>query len=100
MPRQYTHIQLIGNDILEMRAEGKNRREIWEHFGITKKQYSNFITRHNRNQEKLEAGLNPRRKGRPSIRNPLTEEEKDYQIKRLRMENELLRDFLRVAGRK
>lgn len=100
MPRQYSHIELIREDILKMRAEGKSRREIWEHFGITKKQYENFLNRYNRKSKKLAEGILPRRKGRPSKWNPKTDAEKEYEIKRLRMENELLRDFLRVAGRK
>lgn len=100
MPRKYTHIESIGKEILKMRDEGKTRREIWEHFGITKKQYEGFITRCNRNKKKLEAGILSHRKGRPLKFNKITESEKDYEIKRLRMENELLRDFLRAAGRK
>jgi len=42
----------------------------------------------------------PRRKGRPPNGYRLTENDKDNEIKRLQMENELLRDFLRAFGRK
>jgi hypothetical protein len=47
----------------------------------------------------IEAGITPRRRGRPPKGYKLTEDEKDNEIKRLKMENELLRDFLRAAGR-
>ena len=42
----------------------------------------------------------PRRRGRAPKGHKLTENDKDDEIKRLQMENELLRDFLRVSGRK
>ena len=41
----------------------------------------------------------PRSRGRPPKGNGVTEKDKDNEIKRLTMENELLRDFLRVCGR-
>lgn len=100
MDRKYTHIRMIEKEILAMRAEGKSRREIYEHFGMTKKQYENFLNRHNRAERRIQVGILPRRKGRPPKGNPSTEQEKDNEIKRLKMENELLRSFLQVAGRK
>jgi len=42
----------------------------------------------------------PRRKGRPRQAAISTEAELAIENKRLRMENELLRDFLRLAGRR
>jgi hypothetical protein len=45
-------------------------------------------------------GIVPRRRGRLPKGFLTTEQEKDNEIKRLKMENELLRDFLRIAGRK
>lgn len=99
MSRQYTHINEISDEILRMRNEGKTRREIWTHFGISKKQYENFLNRHNRKSKEISAGIMPRRRGRPPKGYKFTESEKDNEIKRLKMENELLRDFLRAAGR-
>lgn len=42
----------------------------------------------------------PRRRGRPRKNAILTLKDLEQENKRLEMENELLRDFLRVAGRK
>jgi transposase len=42
----------------------------------------------------------PRRKGRPRKEALITQKELEQENKRLQMENELLRDFLRAAGRK
>ena len=100
MARKYTHMKLIEAKIFEMREEGKTRREIAEHFGMSVVQIKNLINRNNRAKREKEAGILPHRKGRPPKGHMRTEQEKDNEIKRLRMENELLRDFLRLAGRR
>ncbi len=51
---------------------------------------------------KLEAGVIPRPKGRPrkdAVPRDIVAQQA-YEIQRLRMENKLLRDFLRSTGRK
>ena len=111
MTRGYRHIQDYEKEILELRAQGKTGREICEKFGLSKKQYKNFITRYNRRQEKIAAGIAIKKKGRPSKNSVETEEDKiavlryklvrkDARIKQLEMENELMRDFLSLTGRK
>ena len=99
MSREYQHIEGIANEILTMRAAGKTRREIWEYFGLSKKQYENFLNRHNRKQRELEHGIVPRKRGRPRKNGAIEAENAGREIKRLRMENELLRDFLHECGR-
>ena len=100
MPRQYTHLKEVEAEVFKLKEEGKTNREIAAHFGVTREQIKSLINRHNRNESKLEQGIIVKTKGRPRTR-PLTpEEEKDREIARLRMENELLRDFLHLAGRK
>ena len=56
MPRSYRHISDYTEEIIRLREEGLTGREICERLGFTKKQYTNFITRYNRKQEKIEAG--------------------------------------------
>ena len=74
------------------------------------KQLVNFITRYNRKQEKIAAGVALRKKGRPSKDYVVSEESKiaelkyiiarkDAKIKALQMENELMRDFLSLTGK-
>jgi len=62
MSESYKHIQEYEKEILEQRAQGKTRREICEKFGFSKKQYKNFITRYNRRQDKIAAGIVPKAK--------------------------------------
>ena len=100
--RKYTHIQELEGEILAMRKEGATRQEIADRFGLSKAQVKGWINRHNRKQAKLEAGIVPRPKGRPrkdAVPRDVVREQA-YEIERLRMENKLLRDFLRFTGRK
>ncbi len=101
--RNYTHIQEFLPEIEEMIAAGKSQREVAEHFGFKDKYVvKEVLKRQRRKQRKIEAGIVPRPKGRPrkdtAVRDIVAEQA--YEIKRLQMENELLRDFLRSTGRR
>jgi hypothetical protein len=54
---------------------------------------------HRRKEKSLGAGILPKKKGRPCKDASITEYEKSNKIKRLRMENELLKSFLHEAER-
>lgn len=93
----------IIDDVLRMKAAGKTNREISEFYEFENKYViKGLIKRFNRKQKMLLAGIVPRRKGRPPKCYVVTDDEKDKdnEIKRLKMENELLRSFLQIAGRK
>lgn len=99
MSRKYVHVKALEKEIFELKAQGASNREIGERFGLNIKQLKNLINRHNKTARQLEHGELPRRRGRPPKNHKLTVGEKDNEIKRLKMENQLLRDFLRAAGR-
>lgn len=101
MARKYTKIKEYESEILSMRAAGKSRREIAESLGLEKKQIKNWISRYNREQARVKAGLKPKKRGRPRKDGEPRDivAEQAYEIQRLKMENELLRDFLRFVGR-
>ena len=99
--RNYTHIQALLPEIKAMQTEGKTQREIAEYYGFRDKQVvKELLKRERRKERKLEAGILPRPKGRPrkdsSPRDIVAEQA--YEIRRLRMENKLLRDFLQSTG--
>ena len=111
MSRSYRHIQEYEKEIFKLREQGKTKREICERFCFTMKQLTNFITRYNTKQRKLEAGISIKKKGRPPKDYVVSEEmkiaelkyiiaRKDAKIKSLEMENELMRDFLSLTERK
>ena len=101
--RSYTHTQVLLPEIRAMVAAGKTQREIAEHFGFSSKEVvRELLKRERRKEAKIAAGIIPRPKGRPRKETlPRdTIEEQAYEIKRLKMENKLLRDFLQLTGRK
>ena len=102
MPRKYTKVDQYGEQILEMKANRKTSREIAETLGLERETVRNWVFRFNRQQRKLEAGIKPRPKGRPrkDAEPGDVVSEQAYEIERLKMENKLLRDFLRFGGRK
>ena len=97
MKRTWTNIKELKPQIMSMRAAGKTRREVAEKLGLNEIQIKNWINRHNKEEKRKEIGLPPKRCGRKPA---ATLQEYKYENKRLQMENELLRDFLHVAGRK
>ena len=111
MARGYRHIQEYEEEILRLKEEGRTKREIGEILGFTKEQIHNFITRYNERQRRIAAGITIKKKGRPPKDYQVSEEDKvsqlryiidrkDAKIKSLEMENELMRDFLSLTGRK
>ena len=111
MPREYRHMEEYEEEIIRLYEEGTTLREIGEKFGFSYKQMRNFKTRYNEKQRKIAAGIAIRKKGRPSKDTVVTEEDKladlryklarkEARIKQLEMENELMRDFLSLTGRR
>lgn len=111
MPRSYRHIKQYETEMLKLKEEGLSIREIGNRFGLTRDQTHDFFKRYNRKQRKIEAAKALHAKGQasksknhglpPSIlkQDKLAQmryvmASKDRYIKRLEMENELLRDFL------
>ncbi|WP_130848458.1 imidazolonepropionase [Intestinimonas timonensis] len=101
--RNYTHVQMLLPEIKAMLAEGKTQREVAEYYGFRNKQVvKRLLERERRKERKLEAGIRPRPKGRPRKDAAPGDvvAEQACEIQRLRMENKLLRDFLRFTERK
>ena len=115
MPRSYRHIKLYEKEILELKEQGVTLREIGKRYGFTYEQVHDFISRYNRNQRKIASGILIKPKGRPrkdgnelppSIQQLSKYTQMQYElaskeryIKRLEMENELMRDFLSLTER-
>ncbi len=116
MSRTYRHIKEYEKEIMRLKEEGVIEREIGEKLGFTCKQVHNCITRYNTRQKKLAAGISIKPKGRPrkdGTELPPSVQQlsklaqlqyelamKERHIKRLEMENELMRDFLSLTERK
>lgn len=102
MPRKYTKINQYEKEILQWKSEGITNREIARRLGMEYSQVHNWVSRYNERQRKRKAGIVVRKKGRPRKDSEPRDivAEQTYIIQRLRMENELLRDFMRSMGRR
>ncbi len=111
MSREYRHIKDYEIEIQALRAKGYTGKQIAEKLGFSHKQIRNYYYRHNVEQRKLAAGIVLKKKGRPPKDYVVSEKDrvaelryilawKDAKIKSLEMENELMRDFLSLTGRK
>lgn len=93
--------QTIINDVKKMVLEGKTQREIADYFGLKDKLVIKQLLKRERRKEKLIAeGIIPSPKGRPRKSDITPEKDKDAEIRKLKMEVELLRSFLQITGRK
>lgn len=102
MFRKYTKTNQYEQEILQWKSEGMTKRENAQRLGLEYAQIHNWISRYNERQRKLKAGIPPRKKGRPGKDAEPRDfvAEQAYTIQRLRMENELLRDFMQFMGRR
>lgn len=95
MKRKYTRIKIYEEQIIEMREADKTGQEIANKLGLRKEQIKEWVKRYNRRI--AETGIKvAKERGRKSA---VTLSEYKYENQRLKMENELLRDFLRLCGR-
>ena len=116
MPRKYTHLEKYEKEILDLKAKGLTRKEIGKKLNLSPEQVHSVTKRHNKKQQKLASGIPIKPKGRPrkeatglppSVQqmNKVSQlqyelSSKERYIKRLEMENELMRDFLSLTERK
>ena len=92
--RSYTHVQALLPEIQAKVELGQTQREIAEYYGFKDKAVvKRLLARERRKQIQ---GI-PKQRGRKPAK---TLSEYKYENKRLRMENELLRDFLQSTERK
>ena len=94
MPRKYQHVQHLLKEVKEMLGQGMTQKEVAQALGLTGKRPEHHLLHRERKKE-LQGVPKPR--GRKPAK---TLAEYKYENKRLKMENELLRDFLQSAERK
>ena len=97
--RKYTHIKLMETQIIAMREAGLTRQEIADELGLEKEQIKGWVKRYNR-RGKIQLEERPAKaKGRPRKDGQPPKQDIQKEVERLRMENKLLRDFLRSTER-
>ena len=100
MSRQYTKVEALSEEVFRRKAAGETNREIGAHFGLSKEQIKGLVKRQNRKRRLIASGYVPQPKGRPR-KGLLNEEQKrNNELIELRMQVELLRNFLSEVGRR
>ena len=94
MPRKYQHVQLMLPRIKEMLQQGMTQKEVEKALGLTGYRPIHELLKRERKKELQ--GIQKQRGRKPAK----TLQEYKYENKRLKMENELLRDFLSLTERK
>ena len=97
--RKYTSLKAIEAEILQMNSDGATHRSIAEAFGLEREQVKKFLKRYRKREALLLDGQTCRPKGRPRKDGQSPKQNPETEIKQLRMENKLLRDFLRSIER-
>ena len=94
MPRKYEKVRELLPIVKELTSQGKTQKQIADELGLAdKKVVWNLLYRE---RQKAIQGV-PRFRGRKPAK---TLQEYKYENKRLKMENELMRDFLSLTVRK
>lgn len=100
MPRKYTKIEALSDEIFRLKENGKTHREIGELYGLTKEQIKGFVNRRNRKRRLVDKGCVPRPKGRPR-KNAVDERTLLHnELIELRMKVDVLQNFLCTIGRR
>jgi predicted DNA-binding ArsR family transcriptional regulator len=94
MARKYQQTQHLLEQIKEMLTKGMTQKEIENALGLTGYRPVHALLKRERKKELK--GI-PKSRGRKPAK---TLQEYKYENKRLKMENELMRDFLQSTGRK
>ena len=100
MSRRYTKLAILSEEVFRRKAEGETNREIAESYGLSLEQIKGLVKRQNRKQRLLASGYIPRPKGRPRKETADEETRRNKELVELRMQVELLRNFLSEAGRR
>jgi predicted transcriptional regulator len=100
MLRKYTKLEILSEEVMRRKAAGETNRQIAESYGLTLEQIKELVKRQNRKARLIAQGYVPRPKGRP-CKNPSDEEtRRKNELTELRMQVELLKNFLSEAGRR
>lgn len=100
MARSYVKMEILAKEVFRRKEAGETNREIGELFGLSKTQIKQLVTRQNRKRRKIAAGYLPKPKGRPRKKADDEATRIQNELKDLRMQVELLQNFLYEVGRR
>lgn len=98
MSRSYVKMECLAEEVFRRKVAGETNREIGERFGLSLQQIKGLVKRQNRKQRLLANGYVPQPKGRPRRTKETEEVRQRNELIQLRMQVELLRNFLSEVG--
>ncbi len=98
MSRRYTKVEMLSEEVFRRKAAGETNREIGARSGLSKAQVKWLVSHQNRKQRLIANGYVPQPKGRPHKGSLNEEQKRNNELIELRMQVELLRNFLSEAG--
>lgn len=99
MPRLYTNVEHLWEAVQKRKAAGETYRQIAQSYGLKLSQIKNLVHRQNRKTRLMQHGYIPRPKGRP-CKSSDPESVRQKELATLRMQVELLKNFLSEVGRR
>jgi predicted transcriptional regulator len=100
MSRSYVKVEQYAEEVFRRKKSGETNRAIGESLGLTKQQVKQLVNRQNRKVRLIANGYVPRPKGRPPKTAQDEKTKQNNELALLRMQVELLRNFLSEAGRR
>jgi hypothetical protein len=96
--REYTPVIELEEEILRLKKQGKTRKEISEILLLPNEiTVKNALFRFNKRQQEIPGEY--KKRGRPRKKTLTTQRELELKVKKLEMENKVLRNFLYETGR-
>ncbi len=86
MSRSYVKVEQLAEEVFRRKEAGETNREIGEHFGLTKDQIKQLVTRQRRKQRMVANGYIICPKGRPRKREETEEIRRNNELVNLRMQ--------------
>ena len=99
MSRNYNNIEYLASEVFARKAAGETHREIAKAYNLTLKQIRSLVCRQNRKRKLAAQGYILRPKGRPRKDYQNDEAIRNNEIISLRMQVDVLRNFLSEVGR-
>lgn len=100
MARRYTKVEQLVEVVKERLAQGETYTEIADSYGLRKMQLRKLMERQRQKERMVARGYIIRPKGRPRKEYESEEAKLNNEIVQLRMQVELLRNFLCEVGRR
>ena len=100
MSRSYVKVEQLAEEVFRRKEAGETNRQIGEQFGLTKDQVKQLATRQRRKRRMVANGYIIRQKGRPRKGEETEEIRRNNELIELRMQVELLQNFLSEVGRR